>query len=522
MPPSYPNHNLLHQEIITVKHGAHSCKKSLPEVYAALATDSVDDFTFLRPHQRHFWHATLCQLGALAMVNAGLTLPPQTPSEWTRLLQNLTAEEFPEEEPWRLVTADISKPAFLQPPASEEKREKDYKTRLYTPAQMDLLVGSKHHDVRDTDILNPNPEHWLFALVALQTGGGFDGNRLYGISRMNKGHGNRHGFSLTPSTRWGPHATRDMQILAQTHQGQPVKGLLLWTEPWDGTEQEQIKLHSLKPQALYLEICRRIRLGHGENGRISGCYATSEKPRIDAKDANGITQDPWTVTETDKAVTVGPGGFGYRQTVQYLNPGKCAIPLLAKPSPSVDGNTEMFLVARALARGQGGTEGYHERTIPLTAKTAEMIRNPETQTALYTAAKFRVDCIAEVQSILGHAVKSYLQNDQGNGATRNEHQGTITKARHRLEQHADRNFWGDLQEETGSGNPEEIRQHWIRQRLVPQAREILDSVCKSGLGRHADRYEATTQAKDLFHRRIANSKKLQAKPDENTEEEEQI
>ena len=256
------------------------------------------------------------------------------------------------------------------------------KNVMITPDEMDLPVGSKHHDVRDRNMRGATPEQWLFALVAQQTGGGYDGNRLYGISRMNGGLGNRHGFSLSPSTRWGPHVKRDLHALANENHGQIVKHLLLWTRPWDGAKQESIPLQELGPLALYVEVARRIRLEVDEDGRLRGRYATSQSPRIHAKEAKGLTQDPWAITETEKSVTISSVGFDYRQITKYLDPEKYTLPPLAKPVAGVDDSTAMYLIARAIVRGQGKTEGYHEQTIPLGRKASRMLRTPSEQAEL--------------------------------------------------------------------------------------------------------------------------------------------
>ena len=48
---------------------------SLPELYVQLASDAIASFPALRPHQRHPWHALLCQLGALACLRSACPGP---------------------------------------------------------------------------------------------------------------------------------------------------------------------------------------------------------------------------------------------------------------------------------------------------------------------------------------------------------------------------------------------------------------------------------------------------------------
>lgn len=508
-----PLYNLLTTPLVRVVSDGEEQSLTLPEIYAALAADSVDDFTNLRPHQRHYWHATLCQIGAIAMVNAGETDPPQNPERWSEMLSILTERDFPDHEPWHLVVPDITKPAFLQPPASEPGKASDYNRIILTPDSVDLQVGSKHHDVRDVNMRRPEPDQWLFALVSRQAGGGFDGNRLYGISRMNGGFGNRHGFSRTPSTRWGVHVMRDIRALELSHRGKQVDHLLLWTRPWNGSKVESIPFPDLEPWPLYVEISRRIRLEHDASGRLQGRYANSLGPRVHSAEMKGQTQDPWAIMDLAKgqAVTVSNRGFDYRKITEYLDREKFDLPALAQPVRGVDGNTPMHLVARALVRGQGGTEGYHEITIPMGRNMSRMLGSPA-QADLHSVAEKRVNVIGEVQNILGHAAKAYLQDGDSSGKTKDEHAKVIAGARLSLNQSMDLDFWDDLETELASTDPEAVRSHWCYEVLIPRARQILEGVTHSGLCHRNDRYKAMVEALDLFGRRVNASKKLPSKP----------
>ena len=193
-------HNILTDPLIRFDHSGGSRQKaSLPEVYAALMADQVDAFPALRPHQRHAWHAFLVQLGAMAMHRAGATEPRADADEWMRIIRALTQDDFPGDEPWQLVVDDITKPAFMQPPARSKERAKDYKSAVATPDELDMLVTSKNHDLKSAVAVQAGVDDWIFALITLQTMEGFGGAGNYGISRMNGGLGNRPAFSLAPS-----------------------------------------------------------------------------------------------------------------------------------------------------------------------------------------------------------------------------------------------------------------------------------------------------------------------------------
>ena len=118
---------------------------SLPEAYEALAADGVASFPALRPHQRHAWHAFLAQLGVIAMQRSGEATPPRTAGGWRALLRELTAE-FSDDEPWQLIVDDPTQPAFMQCPASNTLGP--YRGRVETPDDLDILVTSKNHDVK--------------------------------------------------------------------------------------------------------------------------------------------------------------------------------------------------------------------------------------------------------------------------------------------------------------------------------------------------------------------------------------
>ena len=109
--------NLLSEPLIRIDAGsAYPEVASLIHIYSALMRNEVESFPALRPHQRHPWHAFLVQLGAMAMHRAGVTEPPEDAAAWIRLLRGLTPD-WPDDEPWSLVDDDITKPAFMQPPA---------------------------------------------------------------------------------------------------------------------------------------------------------------------------------------------------------------------------------------------------------------------------------------------------------------------------------------------------------------------------------------------------------------------
>jgi len=172
------------------------------------------------------------------------------------------------------------------------------------------------------------PEHWIYALVSLQTQEGFLGAGNYGVSRMNGGFASRPGLGIDPGRGPGARFVRDVRRLVAArddivrHYGYRSRGglALLWLEPWDGTS----SLPSARLDPFYVEICRRVRLVAGGDGRLAALAAGSKAARVEAKLLKGDTGDPWTPCVPDKegykALTLYAGGFSYRRLVPLLFP----------------------------------------------------------------------------------------------------------------------------------------------------------------------------------------------------------
>ena len=186
-----PANSLLTDEIFRVEIACER-RLSLPQVLAALsaATAELGGFPALRPHQRFCWHAFLVQLAALAAHRAGVgSVAGVDADTWTVWLRALTPD-WPDDAPWCLVVDDPAKPAFLQPPIPEGAIAA-LKDSVATPDEIDLLVTSKNHDIKQNIAVDAHPDDWVFALVSLQTQGGFSGRDNYGTARMNGGASNR-------------------------------------------------------------------------------------------------------------------------------------------------------------------------------------------------------------------------------------------------------------------------------------------------------------------------------------------
>lgn len=355
---------------------------SLSALLAALAQGKVTQFPALRPHQRAAWHMFLVQLAALALWTANQTDPPDDSETWAALLRGLTPDH-PDDAPWRMPVEDRTKPAFLQPPAPDGLKW----SSVATPDALDLLITARNHDLKQAVAREAEVEDWLFALVSLQTSEGFGGAGNYGIARMNGGSSSRpmlglapaqdKDYALDPSAWW----KRDVQRLLGERQaghelelGREGGPALLWCLDWP--EGKQLDLRELDPW--FIEICRRVRLV-GTEKALSAVRATSKASRINAKAYRGNVGDPWAPVHIGdgKSLTLGGGDFGYKKMAELLFSGDWKVPALATLGPEekkIAGN--MLLVAEALSRGNGKTEGFKSRVIPVPDRAVRLFRSP--------------------------------------------------------------------------------------------------------------------------------------------------
>ncbi|WP_019517442.1 hypothetical protein [Sphingomonas sp. Mn802worker] len=341
------------------EHGARH-RGSLFAAFAALANGAAWSFPALRPHQREPWHAFTVQVAALALIHADREALPQDQAGWRDLLTALTPD-CP--EAWELVVDDWSCPALLQPPLVAATDRAAYKNVLTTPDALDMLVTAKNHDVKQARMADADEQEWLFALVTLQTFEGFLGAGNYGVSRMNGGFATRMSLGVRPAGGAAAAFARDVRRLVADARARPTRRAgtaLVWTLPWDGMQ----SLDYTSLDELYVEVCRRIRLRRG--ARLEALAAGSKVARVAAALLKGQTLDPWAPLKADGSASHTPtgAGFGYRQIAQLLDPARITRPLLANEDGS-DDDDALTLVATALVRGQGKTEGLHRRAVRL-------------------------------------------------------------------------------------------------------------------------------------------------------------
>jgi CRISPR system Cascade subunit CasA len=505
-------HNLLLDPIIRVRTRDGLRMLSLPDLYAALAADEVHDFPALRAHQRHAWHALLCQLGALACLRAGLATPPRHAEAWLSELRQL-APDHPDDAAFTLVTAP-DKPAFLQAAVGMHGMA-ELTSEWMTPDDSDALVNARNHDLKLGQVANGQPDDWLFALVMGQTMNGASAAgkaaRYWPISRMNSESGNRPAVSLRPPGGLGAHVTRDIRRLCALRQkalehpaGFSAEGVaLVWLRPWDG-------MASFRPDQLdpyYIEICRRVRLTV-RDGRILGCVAGTKVARITfSKEAKGLTGDPWTPIETDgttaKALTIDSTGFNYKRLAKIIARHGFELAPLQRVGGEETQHTAFLLICRALARGQGKTEGLHERRIPVPPRAIDFWRTGETA-PIAEIAQARIEQAGQVSKALQTALMVLFQNGPADGVDW-KNKGSKDRTAHfleSLEARIDADFFRYLFVEIEAEDDERksrLRAEWLTL-LRRRAEEILREAETGAPTSAVRRYRAQVRAEAALRR----------------------
>ena len=447
------SYNLLTRPLIrTVPQGV----LTLPGVIAALARDEVEDFPALRPHQSPGWHMFLVQLAALALHEAGRRDIPEDEADWVALLRGLTPD-FTEDEPWCLVVADATKPAFLQPPVPDGVT---LGKNVPSADALDLLITSRNHDLKQAVARGGQPEDWLFALVSLQTGEGYGGAGNRGIARMNGGSSSRCMLALAPlpettediktmAPRPGAWFRRDVSVLLETrgqqlekysHLEYPTTGgiKLTWLEPWPEGKQLQIR----ELDIWFIEVCRRIRLRQSGEA-LSARKGTSKATRIAARHLNGVLGDPFApVNKTDnKSFTLGGGDFDYRKLTELVLSGNWALPLLAQPASFEREGDTLMLIAQALARGNSKTEGFKSRALPIGGKVSRAL-GPRRE-ELHKLAKEQMQIIETFDKALRNAL-ALIAAGGDREKVKKDHYAYARDAQNHLDQTADTIFFDHL------------------------------------------------------------------------------
>jgi CRISPR system Cascade subunit CasA len=493
--------NLLNDKVISVRlTDGRNEVLNLPAVLERLCHDKILCFPHLMAHQRQAWYCFLVQVAALAALPERGTRSLRAESDWREALLRLSGNGHGD-APWTLVVDDTRQPAFMQPPAPTRDLQ-EFQGPLYFPDDLDILVTSKSHDVKMNRIRRPDLDHWIFALVVLQTMHGYLGSGKYGISRMKGGHGSRPFVGLAPCISWGGRFLRDLAVLLKTHDSVAathdfkVEGgkKLLWLYPWD--EESSLDPSDLDPY--YIEVCRRVRL-RLVDGRVAGYTKPTRTTRVAADELRGNLGDPWIPVErlSGAALTLSRKGFSYERLQEVLF-SSTYLPGAAQKVHDSDSESGLTLIAMGLARGQGETQGLHERVVPIPHDARLLISLDEHRDHIAQRSKERVENAAALaKKALRPALAALLQGGSENLDLRNPRLRCWMEL---FDRRIDEIFFSHLWR-TLSLDDEKARKTW-QQEIASKAREILREAIDSLPVPGARRYGAISRAEYLLDRGI--------------------
>lgn len=498
--------SLLTEPLIRYRRAGDGCTvfASLPQLFVALAADEVRDYPALRPHQRHPWHAFLVQLAAIALHKAEKTTAFETADEWRDALLALTPDD-PDGAAWCLVSPP-NRPALLQA-AVVGGSITEWKSEAFAADEIDMLVTSKNHDVKGSRARRSQPEDWLFALLSLQTQEGFLGSGNYGISRMNGGFASKPGVGVAAVGLHGARWVRDVSVLlAKRERTVEERGLqgegglaLVWLASWDGLG--SLSFSKLDP--FYIEICRRIRLQTAGKA-ITSIGTGSKAARIAAKELNGLTGDAWTPIDVEggKALTITEKGFDYELVSELMFTGKYQAPIAHNLTKPLDGGSLIF-ITQGITRGQGKTEGYHERRVPISPKVRSLLTANQKEPLARLAAQ-RISAIGALKKLLWGATTVLFKSGKFGDNTASD-KSKLKKFTAPFETAEDARFFDDLNEEIEAADPAAQRLQWMLG-LVGRAEAILKIAFDAGPRNGVQKYRAQSAALSRFHGGLRSDK----------------
>ena len=515
-------HNMLRQPWLSAARlDGSQLRLSLPGLLAALAQGTVGHYPRLRPHQRHVWHAFLVHVAVLALAALQKDDLPEEEETWRIGLRALLPEGQ-DEAPWCLV-APPNRPALLQAPLHDG--DLAAWSQLGTPDEIDVIIASKNHDIKRALLPADDPELWLYALVSVQTQGGFHGKGLYGVSRLHGGFGSRMAVSQTPGLDASAQFRLDCRealiqrrALTDRYGYRPEGGLgLTWLVHWDGDT-------PIDPSTLdvfHVEICRRLRLVTTAHG-LAARSRTSTGPRIEGATARGAVGDLWTpcFVDADGPRPIALDGFAwsYRRLVQVLFPDPDLSSETVQGAPlqsneagesGADASTDRLWLARALIRAKGRIVAYAERSIPVPGDNSQMPDAIRHRTRIGALARQRLDDIDRFTRFvlypailfgLSGASLSPIASLRSVNERLRQRASTATAA---IDDRIDAVFFDDLAAAGALAKSDakataQIRQHWIETRLQPLGASHLRTEIDRAVGGTPSAWRVHIRARSLF------------------------
>jgi CRISPR system Cascade subunit CasA len=494
--------NLLTDSLLRVVTLAGETSMHLPRFLEALGRDEVESLPSLQRHQEDAFHVFVCYLAAAVLARTNEKNPVQEASYWRNGLYQLAEGN---EAAWTLVVDDLSQPAFMQPPLPQADHGR-LQLSAQTPDELDLLPTAKNHELKKARAAHPSLDKWVYALISLQTMSGFFGRGNQGISRMNSGFGNRPIVEIIHERRLGKH-WHDAVIRLGIHRTQVLEGpwgyasnglVLVWLKEWDG----KIALPIQELDPFYLEICRRLRLRNCK-GKLLAAGISADYPRIATKELSGNLGDAWTPVDLANkkgvsALTVGSAGITASLLRRLIFRDQLALTALHKPLSNRPG--DVWLLASVLVRGQGTTDGFHERWVRIPGQSRTRLFGPRDQReSLAALSKTAIDFAGEVQNrVLKPAVFAFLEGAPDKlQFDRDSAQTWWKKAQRRYEE-----FWSDsyfswLWSVPGTFEAMVEQRRWLIC-LRDHASEVLRETIRTMPTHSGRRYRARTQTERVF------------------------
>jgi CRISPR system Cascade subunit CasA len=228
----------------------------------------------------------------------------------------------------------------------------------------------------------------------------------------------------------------------------------------------------------------------------------SKSRRIAAEELHGLTGDPWTpIDPAAEALTVRARGFHHKLACDLLLDKKYH-PAATQTLLDDDGDEGVVMLAQAVVRGKGKTEGYHERRIPISRQMRIAFRTKNTD-AVAEVAQQRIDAIAEIRKQLWLALCTLFNNGESDASDSVKKQAS--RFSEPFEKTEDARFFDDLVLQIESATPEAEYERWLLD-LAERARNILRAAFDAGPRSGMRRYRAQSGALNKFDRALRSDK----------------
>jgi len=504
-----PHTNLLTCPVFRVQTPQGTEGASLPGLLALLGEDRVESLLGLQRHQEDAFHIFCCYLAGAVLARQGKTDPHQDAAFWLEGIRSLTRQEgCVDDSPWMLIVDDPVKPAFMQPPESNQK----YTAKAMTPDALDALITSRNHDVKFSRAKNPYLDNWFFALICLNGIAGYGGRNTNGVARMNTGAGSRPRVSWLPNLRLGDQFTRDValmiadreRLLQPPHVYSPIGKVLLWLPPGAGLQSYALK--DLDP--FFVEVARRIRLRSTADG--IQIFSSGSNKFIAADAQKGNLGDPWIPIshKSNGALATQESGFT-SELLRALIFGDGYTPAAMQRIDRSSANG--YFSASVLVGDQCKTQGFHSALIPMTEKTrAAFFGGGLARDRLAMLSKRGIDVASKIQfmalrpailSLMGHNPKtthSGKKNKPKRPAAKNKQfdKWVVSAIKPFIRQWNTRYFdW--LWATVDIANDDEAMRLWFDD-LRQLAQDTLNHAFERVPQRRSACYRAKTKAQDVF------------------------